>query len=361
MRPLEPRILLPGQTPDGGPILSALVKRTYDIVRNKRCERATLDMKLHPGDVFYGDPGNSSVQFESDHVPFKPGTDVVLNGTAFAPNGRLVPQFDVALQVHKSIKQLRIIGDRQCRFIEGSLPAFSDPVPMNRMPLMYERAYGGVDIRSNAAIPFPYMRNPLGRGFAIKNVAASVDRLALPNLEDPADLLTPQRLCCDDFSNWQAQPAPAGLGWFPRAWLPRSALAGILPGDRALEQELRTAYAKLVPAEHRKDYARTVLPTMNFTFFQGASRGLAMPFLKGNEGIRTTNLSEEGELMFRLPGETPAIGIDIGKGIQTPEVFLQTVMIRLDDRQVDLVWRAAIDYPGLDWLPKLQTLTVEVQ
>ncbi len=361
MKPIEPRILLPGQTPDGAPILSTLVKRTYDILNSKRCRRAKQDVKLHPGDVFYGDPANSSVRFESDHVPFKPGTDVVLNGTAFAPKGQALQQFDIALQVHNTTKRLRVIGDRKCQFVEGGLPVFTEPVPFKRMSLLYERAYGGVDIRSNVSIPFPYMRNPLGRGFAIRNLAASVDRLELPNLEDPSDLLTPQRLCCGDFSNWQQQPMPAGLGWLPRGWLPRSMLAGILPGDRALEQELRTAYSKLVPVEHRKAYATTVLPTMNFKFFHGASQGLAVPFLNGDEGIRTTNLSDDGELMFRLPGETPAVGIDIGNGILTPEVFLQTVMIRLDDRQLDLVWRAAIAYPGLDWLPQLRTLAIEVQ
>src|SRR5258708_17053813 len=79
------KIVLPGQTPQGEHIFGVLVKRTYDIVPGGRCTRATADKKLVPGDVHYDDPINSTVKFESDHVPFKLATDVVLDGRACAP------------------------------------------------------------------------------------------------------------------------------------------------------------------------------------------------------------------------------------------------------------------------------------
>jgi hypothetical protein len=41
-------------------------------------------------------------------------------------------------------------------------------------------------------------------------------------------------------------------------------------------------------------------------------------------------------------------------GMQEPEVVLHTVMIRLEERQLDLVWRAAVPYPGPDWLPRMK-------
>ena len=90
--------------------------------------------------------------------------------------------------------------------------------------------------------------------------------------------------------------------------------AGVMPGDRAAEQQMRQAYAQLVPAEQREAYLNHGLPTMDFRFFQGAAPGLAMPFLRGDEGVATENLSPEGELIFALPGERPALGIDIGQG-----------------------------------------------
>jgi hypothetical protein len=154
---------------------------------------------------------------------------------------------------------------------------------------------------------------------------------------------------------------PQGFGWFCKYWQPRAALAGVMPADRAVEQELRQAYAQVLPPGVRAVYADNQLPDMNFRFFNGASPGLVLPFLSGVEKVRLTNLSPEAEIAFQLPGDRPRIGLDIGGGVQEPRVVLHTVMIRMDDRQLDLVWRAAVPYPGLDWLPQMRKLEVLVQ
>lgn len=100
---------------------------------------------------------------------------------------------------------------------------------------------------------------------------------------------------------------------------------------------------------------------MNFSFFNGASAGLAVPFLRGDEAVRTVALSPEGELTFLLPGDRPRIGLDIGAGTEQPDVVVHTVMIRMEEREVDLVWRAAINYPGPDWLPQMRKMEVLVE
>ncbi len=124
---------------------------------------------------------------------------------------------------------------------------------------------------------------------------------------------------------------------------------------------MRAAYAQLVPADQRGAYVQNGLPDMDFRFFNGASAGLSLPFLNGDEVVRTSNLSPEGRLDFRLPGDVPRIGLDIGSGIEAPEVVLQTVQIRMEERQVDLVWRAAVPYPGRDWLPRMRKMQVVVE
>jgi Uncharacterized protein conserved in bacteria (DUF2169) len=153
---------------------------------------------------------------------------------------------------------------------------------------------------------------------------------------------------------------PIGLGWFPKTSLPRAGFAGVMPGDRATEKELRAAYAQLVPPNQRDAYVKNALPEIDFRFFNGASPGLDLPYLTGTEEIVTRNLSPEGLLSFSLPGECPRIGLDVGFGIQEPDVLLHTVMIHLEQRQVDLVWRGAVPYPGLNWLPQMRKMEVEL-
>jgi hypothetical protein len=100
---------------------------------------------------------------------------------------------------------------------------------------------------------------------------------------------------------------------------------------------------------------------MDFRFFNGASEGLVLPYLAGDEIVSTRNLTAEGELDFRLPGDRPRIALDLGAGGTEATVVLQTVMVRLEEHEVDLVWRAAFDYPGPDWLPQMRRMEVLVQ
>lgn len=353
-------IVLPGQTPEGEHVLAVLLKRSYDIV-GETCVRAELDDKLVPGDMHYGDPQTSSVRFESDFVPFKLATDVVFNAKAYAPGGVPVASLVATVVVGDVRKDVLVVGDRVARFQEGAAPLFTEPETFTEMDLLYERAYGGVDIYSDPKVQVVYARNPVGRGFAERNVARAVENLPLPNIEDPTDPLTPERLCVGHFMYWERQPMPAGFGWVHKTWQPRAALAGVMPADRATEQELRQAYAQLVPADQKEQYEETALPDMDFRFFNGASSGLALPYLDGDEVVAAANLTPDGRLLFHLPGERPALGLDIGEGPQETPAVLHTVMVQVEERRVDLVWRGAFPYRGPDWLPEMKKMEVRAQ
>jgi hypothetical protein len=350
-------IVLPGQSPDGAYILSVLLKRTFDIVADGACTLAEVDRLLIPGDVHWDDPMNSSIRYESDFIPFKVATDVVLNGTIYAPGDTPTTSCMAGLQIGQRHKSILVIGDRTAQFT-GSTPSFTEPELFTSIDIRYERAYGGTDVYSDLKMIYPYPRNPLGRGFAVRNNAQSVDGLALPNFEDPTAPLQPEQLCLEDYGQWESRPMPSGLGWYPKTWLPRAQLAGIMPADRPIEQELRQAYAKLLPADQREPYLRNGIRDMDFRFFSGASPGLAGDFLSGGEIVMTENLTSEGRFAFQLPNDAPHIGLDIGEGIQEPLVALQTIMIHMDERQVDLVWRGAIAYHGPDWLPNMRKMEV---
>ena len=100
---------------------------------------------------------------------------------------------------------------------------------------------------------------------------------------------------------------------------------------------------------------------MDFRFFNGALSGLAVPYLRGGETVRTGNLTPDATFSFAVLTETVKIGVDIGQGISEPEVVMHTVMIRMEDRQVDLVWRGAVPYAGPEWLPQMPKLDIFVE
>lgn len=352
--------LVPGQTPDGEHILAIILKRTYVVSADGRCVRAEKDRKILPADKHYDDPMNTSVEFAADFVPFKIATDVAVNGHAYAPGGRPTLELIATVTVGDVRKDVRVLGDRTVIHRPGSVPGFTEPVSFVTMPMRYERAYGGVDIASDPKMPAAYARNHFGRGYAIRNAAEVVDGLELPNLEDPADPLTPERVCSEHFMHWERQPKPAAFGWTCRTWRPRATYAGVMPADRALEQELFAMFAKVIPAAQQALFAQTRLPPMDFRFFNGASEGLVLPFLAGTERVRLTNLTPDGDLSFTLPGERPTIALDIGDGAQTADTVLHTVQVHADRAEVDLVWRAAFPYRGPDWLPEMRKLEVDI-
>ena len=43
------------------------------------------------------------------------------------------------------------------------------------------------------------------------------------------------------------------------------------------------------------------------------------------------------------------------------ETVVQTVLVRMEQRQIDIVWRGALAYPGRDWLVRLRKMDILIQ
>jgi len=360
--PAESFTVLPGKADDGKPIFSVLAKRTYDIIPGQACGRAERTNPLVKVDVYYdnGDPENSTVQYETDLTPFKIATDVIVIARAHAPGAKPVAQMEVSVEVAGRKKVIRVTGDRRCIYRDKSVPAFTEPAPFTEMEIRYDRAYGGQDTQSNPDLPFYYPRNQAGKGIVVKNLRQSVEGLVLPNLEDPQDLLTPDRLILGERDRWNRQPLPQGFGWFQRTWYPRCSFVGSVPGDVDLDEPMREELLGLVPKGQVALARQFKLPSFDVRFNNGASLGLIFPFLSGGEPVRLLNLTPEGQLSFSLPKETPRIMLDIGLGENELKPVLHTVCVRVAERQVDLVWRGAHEYPGQDWLPEMKQMVTQV-
>ena len=270
-----------------------------------------LEIKL--GGEHWGEPGVSSFKLEPQVAFTKPATDVVLVGHAYSM-GR--PAVDVSLRVGALRQTVRVTGDRYWIKSFGMI-AMSAPEPFERMPLTYERAFGGWD-RSH---PDPDKhafepRNPLGTGFRSKS-GRFEDGIRLPNLEHAGDSIR----------DYGQRVAPAGFGFTSPDWQPRAQFAGTYD-ERWTEERM-----PLLP----RDFDRR--------FFNAASPGLiAAGYLKGDEAVWIGNASPGGTISFDLPGlPPPECRIHLKGGRDSiVQTNLDTVIINTDDALVLLIWRGYI-------------------
>jgi hypothetical protein len=355
--------IVSGKNDQGEQIFSVVVKRTYMVKNGCIAVRRETDHELRIMDEYFenGDPEWATIRYEYEMAPFKPFADVVVIGKAYAPGGAAVSQMTATVKVADREKNVVIFGDRKCQYRDGSPPVFSDPEPFMEMEIRFERAYGGSDDTSIPDIPFFYPRNPLGTGIALRNTKEVIEGLVLPNIEDPNDLLAPERIVIEDPRLWHNQPLPQGFGWFQRNWYPRCSFAGSYPPFIEVDVVTKEESMGLLPKNHVALAKQFRLPAFDSRFNNGASQGMMFPYLKGDETISLQGMTPDGFLEFSLPGETPVVLIDIGQGEQQLQAALDTVCIRTDELEIDLVWRAVHVYEGYAWLPKMKRLQVEVR
>lgn len=298
---------------DGRAIVVPVVKATFDVLDKGA---ALLAEEQRPVDLtgeFWGDPDTSAYKFEPEGAFCKPSTDVVLVGHAHAPKGKAT-QATVRFQVGALQKTLRVTGDRRW-YQSGAGVVASAAQPFEKIPLSYDRAYGGWD-RSD---PDPEAhrfepRNPCGIGYR-KRGARFVEGAMLPNVEDPAHLL----------DAYTGSSVPAGVGFTSPSFHPRHTLGGTFDAAWAANRN------PLLP----KDFQRA--------FFNAASAGLVAPgYLRGGEPILAEGVDPTGPIRTQLPAFGPPRCCLHLRGAGAPwlELKLDTVILDSDRRQLILLWRA---------------------
>lgn len=338
------------------PLLSVLAKRTYDIGRSGVCNLADeqqplcLEPQTEPGT-------NQLLLRDYELFPYKPLTDIVVRGHAYAP--KLSVTFESDIRIGSAAKPIRVIGDRMCTFGRNGELIFSVPRPIDHMPLGYERAYGGTDPfaekkygnpaaalgpflpdKFNVAFasPYRYPRNPGGRGYLIEATREAIEALTLPNLEDPDDLLSPERLVLGRPQRWPHMPLPQSYGFVDHGCFPRIAYFGFIPQHDPLDCPIAEVARELAIASIMTP--GTVQEKFNFRFNNGASLGLQLPYLRGDESCLLVNLHPTKQrLELKLPGERPMLWTDGRNGKLNATVpVLHTVLIEPDVDRVSLLW-----------------------
>jgi len=361
---------LSGKDPEGAQILSVVCKRTYQVDARGRLVVAPEQTPLFE-ELVIDKVTPEILLHDTDLVPYKPLTDVLILGHAHAPR----PSASVltAVRIGERVKQVLAVGDRRATLSATGHVLFSEPQIFERMPLGYDRAYGGVDRVAEARLGDPtlplkacmprsamgpgaseysYPRNFAGKGYLIEPTPEAVEALVLPNLEDPADRLTPERIAAGTTRAWPKMPLPASYGVMDYGWFPRFSYLGVVPlhdQDPPDFAEIRRGFAPSSIAREtflmvdRDPGAQASEPDIDFRFTSCASLGLSLPHVRDDETIVLYNLHPKHEKWeIRLPGQRPEIMTDgrNGKMNRTAPV-IQTITIEPDLDRVSVVWRGS--------------------
>lgn len=353
--------------PERQPALACFVRRTYAI-ESGRLALADVQEPLteHPVAIVDDESGSSWLDDDGDLVATKPATDVVLRGAAVSrrPTRELI----IAIAVGASVRRLRVIGPRTAEIGSGNKLRFSDPAPFERCELTPTLAYGGQDLHAQnqleraadgralgelpedlrptrAAWLYQYPRNPVGRGFFIDTERERADGTQLPQIEDPADVLTPERLFLKSPLAWLGAPLPGMVSWMEHSWYPRCArLMGIAPDHEELPANAIERDVSFSDGGDLAEIRRSKKLRFHPRALQGAAPGLAAERLRGDEMILLENVHPKHEsLKLALPGEQPRMRLSL-PALKTyePAVSLQTVRIDTERDRVSLTWSGSI-------------------
>lgn len=346
--------------------LGVIAKRRYAIRRNAPASPLAEPAPITVEPTFAESMSCAAVRLLEDTdllAGLKPATDVVLRGSAHSTRGA-VSGLRTSLRVGPVFKTVQVHGDRRIELGKGGELVFSRPVPFIKMALLWDHAFGGRDTHVEALLrrnqklgkferargvdaeidaPLSYPRNLAGRGFFIDIDRERLAGTLAPNLEDPADPVSPDRLLVTDYNQWIDCPVaasyePIDLFTFPRSFF-------VIPAP--LGAPTRPIHEITLGALLPKDLAR--VDEFDWSIdprsFNCAAPGLGQQRLEGGERVALSNLHPRHELLeFDLPGDRPRMLIE-PPNVPARELLpqLQTVLLEPDEDRVTLTWAGALE------------------
>jgi hypothetical protein len=305
-----------GMDPDGREHLVVCIKGTYNMPKDgKMPQLAEEQVPLVEADEFTGEPGFSAPVCESDYAPIKPRCDVLLNGCAYAPNRKPAVKVPVSLQFGQMKKAFNVVGDRAWK--NGLLwVKASAPKPFWKLPITYDRAFGGVDnSQEDPKKVRAILENPVGVGYHHYISNKWVNGKPLPNTEEIKHPVT----------NPKKKYRPMSFGPVGRAWQPRASLAG------TYDQNWLDNTFPFLP------------PDFDNAYFQSAPPDQQVPYPQGGEPMILTNLTPEGRIGFRFPRINLLVWFFLKNGEEHEErAVVDTVMLEPDYGRFTVTCRASL-------------------
>jgi hypothetical protein len=307
--------LVPGRDREERDFLTLIIKGTFAISPDQQMlSLADEQVEIVFADEYHGEPGESSLKWKSEVAPPNGCTDVALVGHVHAEAEECL-EMEVSLSVGPVSKRLRIVGDRKWRRRLG-LSLRTQTEPFEKMPLVYERAYGGEDKSSLKEKKHGFeSRNPVGRGYAVSRRSKQVHGLALPNIEDASRVLRRPG----------HRPPPAGFGFIAPSWQPRLELAG------TYDESWQRDRCPLLPLDFDERFFSAAHPDL-----------IARPALAGGEAVRAVGVSPRGPLEFELPSVRFECYAIVDEDEVPLEPGIDTVLIEPDEDRVLVTWKCVL-------------------
>src|SRR5262245_38074998 len=173
----------------------------------------------------------------------------------------------------------------------------SPPEPFEKIPLVWERAFGGMD--ESVDPPECEPRNPVGCGFRAKKSKLAAEEGRVPNLESPKN----------GMRGTNSRPEPVGFGFIGPHWQPRVQHAG------TYDEAWMKNRAPLLPAD------------FNPRFFQTAPSDQILETLPdGNIPVEVDHASPSGKLAFTLPRPQLEAKARFGTAYESLAMKLDTIV-----------------------------------
>jgi len=304
-----------GLEPDGRESIVVVIKGTFVFPKDGgTLEKSEKQIPPVMTDVFSGEPGLSTLLYESDFAPYKPCCDVLLNGSAYAPEAKPSKRVSVGLSVGPWKKYFDVVGERvwEKRFFSVSP---SEPRSFLTKPIRYDLAYGGVDMHPDDPEKVAgYAQNPIGIGFYPYSKNKNLTGKALPCTEQMGAPIT----------NVDSSYKPMSFGSLCRNFAERVSWAG------TYDQDWIDNVFPFLPAD------------FNPYYYQSAPADQQIDYPQGGEEVVLINLTSQGRTSFSLPRLDMPVEFSTRKIERTTtRATLDTILIEPDLKRVMLTWRAS--------------------
>jgi hypothetical protein len=310
-----------GLEPSGRESLVVVVKGTFRIPRpDEPPGQFALHEEQLPlvmADTFTGEPGLSAPVHEVDFAPRKQRCDILLLGSACAPNGRPTTRIEVGVRVGSWSKTMAVFGPRHWEFGLNGASA-TPPGVVARQPISYDVAFGGVDLRhEDPAQHAAFMPNPVGRGFHKHMRASWVEGSPLPCTEETGQSVR------DPGGDYR----PMAFGPVGRWWSTRSCFAG------TYDDEWLESHFPFLPLD------------FDVRYYQAAPADQQVPlehFRSDPVEVVLANLTPQGITRFTVPALQAPVHVFPKRGEREDyTATLDTLLIEPDAQRFSLIWRVA--------------------